>query len=216
MGLDALQLLSYQAPLSALILVGFVPIFDNFKDILAYKINLLAASAIVTSAVLAFIVNMSTFMIIGKMSAITYNVAGHAKLCFILASGYLLFDSKFSWLNIGGVGIAISGVVAYSVIKMMPVKSTETSLQAGKNIAIPLTEIEVDTSDFELGDEAKSQQKTLLSESEAASRDGKRSLLIFNNEPVLTSSKISPVETEKAGNNTALNDLNKENQILVK
>ena len=211
-----MQLLSYQAPLSALILVGFVPIFDNYKEIISYKMSFFAASAIATSAFLAFIVNMSTFMIIGKMSAITYNVAGHAKLCFVLAAGYLFFDSKFSWLNMCGVAIAISGVVAYSVIKMMPAKSTESTAQTTKHIAIPLNDIDVNASEPELEDETSAQLKTLLSESDAPSTDAKRSLLIFNNEPVLLSNKIIPFSTEKSEKIKDNELLNKENEVLIK
>lgn len=199
-----MQLLSYQAPLSALILVGFVPIFDNYKEILAYKMTAMAALAISTSAILAFIVNMSTFMIIGKMSAITYNVAGHAKLCFVLASGYLIFDSKFSWLNMGGVGLAISGVVAYSVIKMMPAKTSEiTAAQSvtkpsEEQASVPFIQISVNESDAEL-------------------TEPRRSLLIMNNEPILTSSKVAPLLVGKLEEvNDAFGTEAKETQILIK
>ena len=101
-------------------------------------------------------------MIIGKMSAITYNVAGHAKLCFVLAAGYLFFDSKFSWLNMCGVAIAISGVVAYSVIKMMPAKSTESAAQTTKHIAIPLNDIDVNASEPELEDESSATENVII------------------------------------------------------
>lgn len=176
LGLNAMQLLSYQAPLSALILVGFVPIFDDFRAILSYKMTVMAGAAIASSAILAFIVNMSTFMIIGKMSAITYNVAGHAKLCFVLAAGYILFDNKFNWLNMLGVTIAIAGVVAYSVIKMMPPKPAKTTSEKEQTSHIAFTPIEVKVSSIEE-----------LSDSGMP----KRSLLIFNNEPVMK--KIQPL-----------------------
>ena len=163
----------------------------------------LAASAIATSAFLAFIVNMSTFMIIGKMSAITYNVAGHAKLCFVLASGYLLFDSKFSWLNMGGVGIAISGVVAYSVIKMMPAKATDSPVQpvvksADEHVSIPFNPINVNDSETESGEQ-------------------RRSLLIINNESIFTSTKIAPVPTTtKEVNIDSIEIEAKQDQLLIK
>lgn len=182
-----MQLLSYQAPLSALMLVGFVPIFDNYKQILSYKMTWLAASAIATSAFLAFLVNMSTFMIIGKMSAITYNVAGHAKLCFVLAAGYILFENKFSWLNMIGVSVAIIGVVAYSIIKMMPAKpvvspSESTRKSAPEHVSILLNSI---NSENQLSD----------IEEKENSDSPKRSLLIVNNEPIIigASNKVVPL-----------------------
>ena len=182
-----MQLLSYQAPLSAVILVGFVPVFDDLKGILSYKMSVLAAAAISTSAFLAFLVNMSTFMIIGKMSAITYNVAGHAKLCFVLAVGYLLFDNKFSWLNMIGVSIAIAGVVAYSVIKMMP---------PSKPIESPVSPHKVAVAEF-----TAIKLNNIMAENEVEDKENdnspKRSLLIFNNEPVINSNKIMPLEFSK-------------------
>lgn len=115
-----MQLLSYQAPISAAMLIPLVPLLDNYKAIWAYKWSFAAVGAISLSSFLALLVNVSTFMIIGRMSALTYNVAGHAKMCFILASGYLFFDAKngLNWVNLSGVGVAISGVIAYSIVKM--------------------------------------------------------------------------------------------------
>ena len=115
-----MQLLSYQAPLSAAILVPLVPLLDNYKAIWAYRPSAMAIGAISLSSMLALLVNVSTFMIIGRMSALTYNVAGQAKMCLILVSGYIMFDAKkgLSWLNISGVCIAMSGVIAYSFVKL--------------------------------------------------------------------------------------------------
>lgn len=165
----------------------------------------MAALAISTSAFLAFIVNMSTFMIIGKMSALTYNVAGHAKLCFVLASGYLLFDSKFNWLNMGGVGIAISGVVAYSVLKMMPVKTTDVTavqpiIKTSKDldlVSVPFTQISVNESGTE-------------------STEPRRSLLIMNDEPILTSTKVAPLLVGKPKVIDSFETEANENQVLIK
>lgn len=201
-----MQLLSYQAPLSALLLVGFVPIFDDYKAILSYKMTLLAAAAISTSAFLAFLVNMSTFMIIGKMSAITYNVAGHAKLCFVLAAGYLLFDNKFSWLNMIGVTVAIAGVVAYSMIKMMPpaVKPAEP-VSPLKEAVAEFTAIKMNSID--------AVNEELEDDKENDDNSPRRSLLIFNNEPVINSNKIMPLEPSKNFNEE---ETNNERIILIK
>ncbi len=115
-----MQLLAYQAPLSAAILLPLVPLLDNYKALWAYRPSPLAIGAICLSSLLALLVNVSTFMIIGRMSALTYSVAGQAKMCLILVSGYILFDSKkgLSWLNVTGVSIAISGVIGYSFVKL--------------------------------------------------------------------------------------------------
>lgn len=139
-----MQLLSYQAPISAAMLIPLIPLLDNYKAIWAYKWSVAGVGAIGLSSFLALLVNVSTFMIIGRMSALTYNVAGHAKMCFILASGYIFFDAKngLNWLNLSGVGVAISGVVAYSIVKMrenkpkvqLPVVQTEKEAETAQEI----------------------------------------------------------------------------------
>jgi hypothetical protein len=193
-----MQLLSYQAPLSALLLVGFVPLFDNYKEILAFKMTTLAAVAISVSALLAFFVNISTFMIIGKMSAITYNVAGHAKLCFVLAAGYLFFDNKFNMTNMVGVSVAVSGVVLYSVLKMLPPPNNVAKIEAESRIeSLEFTAIKV----------AEEDDIANIENIENIENQPKRSLLIFNNEPVLSvNNKISPMN-----NNSLVKEVEFEN-----
>jgi solute carrier family 35 protein E3 len=78
---------------------------------------------IVVSAFVAVAVNMSSMNLIGKTSAVSYQVVGHAKTCLILASGFVFVNDSFdlSWQqlkNLGGVGIGLLGVFAYSYYKL--------------------------------------------------------------------------------------------------
>jgi solute carrier family 35 protein E3 len=59
-------------------------------------------------------VNFSTFLVIGKTSAVTYQVLGHLKTCLILALGYLVLNNPFSWRNVSGILVALSGMGLYS------------------------------------------------------------------------------------------------------
>lgn len=176
-----MQLLSYQAPLSAAILLPLVPLFDNYKAIWAYRLSPLAAGAIGLSSLLALMVNISTFMIIGRMSALTYNVAGQAKMCLILIGGYILFDSKrgLSLLNMTGVAIAIGGVIAYSFVKLAENRRKSTAAS----------------------DKTQQQQAPLsvtLSATEVPTESIKKSLLIHND---LSKGKVVPVSVLKGGSN---------------
>lgn len=181
-----MQLLSYQAPLSAAILLPLVPLLDNYKAIWAYRPSIGAVGAIGFSSLLALTVNVSTFMIIGRMSALTYNVAGQAKMCLILICGYVLFDSKkgLSLLNMTGVGIAISGVIAYSFVKMAENKRKSEAV----------SEVSV----------AKEEIKTEQGEPEIPTESIKKSLLIHND---LAKGKVVPV--------TVLKGVVNENEPLV-
>lgn len=69
---------------------------------------------IVLSCLISVSVNFSTFLVIGKTSAVTYQVLGHLKTCLVLAFGYVLLHDPFSWRNILGILVAIVGMVLYS------------------------------------------------------------------------------------------------------
>mmetsp|Transcript_29286 Transcript_29286/g.47040 ORF Transcript_29286/g.47040 Transcript_29286/m.47040 type:complete len:336 (+) Transcript_29286:115-1122(+) len=78
---------------------------------------------IALSCILAVSVNVHSFALIGKTSAVTFQVVGHGKTCLILSSGYamhIMANKPFSDLykNIFGVMIALVGVGLYSNLKL--------------------------------------------------------------------------------------------------
>lgn len=88
---SALQLQLYTAPLSAAFIIPFVPLFDDWrpsspKSIWEYEFGVGNLSVLVLTGVLAFLVNVSIFLVIGRSSAVSYNTLGHFKTCFILVS----------------------------------------------------------------------------------------------------------------------------------
>lgn len=68
---------------------------------------------VILSALLAFLVNLSLFLVIGRTSPVSYNVLGHTKLCVILLGGYLLFGDAASPKNLVGVACALIGIFWY-------------------------------------------------------------------------------------------------------
>ena len=79
---------------------------------------------ILLSCVLALSVNLCTYGLIGKTSAVTYQVVGHAKTCLILLGGFLFFPpsppptSSQLLKNLCGIAVALVGVVFYSQLKI--------------------------------------------------------------------------------------------------
>ena len=67
---NSMQLLYYQAPISALILLVCVPFMDDMETLWKFDWTASAVTGIVSSAILAFFVNLSTFLIIGKTSPV--------------------------------------------------------------------------------------------------------------------------------------------------
>ena len=77
------------------------------------------------TCVLALLVNFTVFGLIGRTSAVTFQVVGHAKTCLVLVGGYVLFPShgrgkrhqQALYHNIMGVSIAFVGMIMYGHLK---------------------------------------------------------------------------------------------------
>ena len=63
------------------------------------------------SAVLGLLVSISTFLLIGATSALTYNVCGHIKTVIILAGGVVLFGDAMPPQKLAGISLAMSGII---------------------------------------------------------------------------------------------------------
>jgi len=113
-----MQLLVYQSPISAVMLLFIIPIFDDVSALMVYEYTVNSVSLILLSAALAFFVNLSIFLVIGRTSAVTYNVVGHFKLCVVIFSGFVVFGNEVKFWNMVGLVITICSVVLYTHIKL--------------------------------------------------------------------------------------------------
>jgi len=113
---NSYQLLYWQAPISAVLLIPLIPLFDDLSTLTEWP-NREATTAIIISSSLAFLVNLSIFLVIGKTSPVTYNVLGHFKLTVILTLGFVAFGATVDWRNITGVLLTLSGVIWYTQLK---------------------------------------------------------------------------------------------------
>ena len=52
-------------------------------------------------------------MIIGRTSPLTFNIVGMAKIVFILVLSYFFEDGSFSFIEIAGILLALSGTWLY-------------------------------------------------------------------------------------------------------
>ncbi|KAF7642845.1 hypothetical protein LDENG_00249620 [Lucifuga dentata] len=118
---NSMQLLYYQAPLSSGFLLGLVPLFEPLTGD-GGIIGPWSLSALVTvlfSGVVAFLVNLSIYWIIGNTSAVTYNMFGHFKFCITLIGGYLLFQEPLSLNQALGILCTLAGILSYTHIKLL-------------------------------------------------------------------------------------------------
>jgi len=125
LGLGSMQLLHLYIPLAAMQL-GVVALFfeplgvfaPTAKTIMGYPYSPSSVAAILISAVLGLLVNLSTFLVIGATSSLTYNVVGHIKTVIILTGGVVFFGDSMSGKKFLGILFAMGGIVWYSMIKL--------------------------------------------------------------------------------------------------
>lgn len=61
-------------------------------------------------------VSLSTFLVIGATSSLTYNVVGHIKTVIILMGGCMFFGDEMPLKKLAGISIAMLGIMWYSQV----------------------------------------------------------------------------------------------------
>lgn len=115
-----MQLLYYQAPISAAMLAVAVLIFEPVTSEKGLLSSWSGSSILVVlaSGVVAFSVNLSIYWIIGNTSPVTYNMVGHLKFCIILMGGYFIFHDPLRTNQMMGVATTLAGIIAYTHFKL--------------------------------------------------------------------------------------------------
>jgi solute carrier family 35 protein E3 len=111
-GVSAPQLLLNQAPISVLLLIPFVPFFDKIPDLSIVPTNIMFS--VCASGVMASLYNLSQFLIIGRTSALTFNIVSHLKTIMILSIGWYSEGKILSSREWFGVALALGGGWVYS------------------------------------------------------------------------------------------------------
>ena len=110
---SSLQLLYNQAPLSVVILLICIPFNDVLPPLDELTVD--SISMIILSGMFAILINVSQFYIVQGTSALTSTIVGHLKTCSIVSLGWIL-GGKMSNLSLGGVIIAVFGIIQYSIV----------------------------------------------------------------------------------------------------
>ena len=130
------QVLHYQAPQSLLLTLCTTPLFDKIKgpEGLIAKLQVMNTELLITIIIgssLAFCVNLSVFLVIGRTSPITYNVLGHFKLCVVLLGGIFLFDGDTDPKRLAGMALTFCGVVIYTTLKQSISENWDKGTKSG-------------------------------------------------------------------------------------
>lgn len=122
--LSSMQLLYYQAPLSALVLAFIFPLYEPPFQPGGLLTNwpVPAVGFVILSGMLAFSVNLSIYWIIGNTSPVTYNMVGHLKFCITLVGGIVIFQDPVSLNQLLGMFLTLLGIICYTNFKVQEQK----------------------------------------------------------------------------------------------
>lgn len=134
LALDSMQLLSYQAPLSSVLLICALPFLEPpFAEggLFAIDLSFEGFLLVCLSTTAAFLVNFTIYWIIGNTSPITYNFFGHFKFCATMIGGVLIFNDVLQTNQYIGIFLTLIGVFSYSHLKMKE-RNQNTPLRTNK------------------------------------------------------------------------------------
>ncbi|KAF3327165.1 putative sugar phosphate/phosphate translocator [Carex littledalei] len=78
-----------------------------------------------TNSLCAFALNLAVFLLVGKTSALTMNVAGVVKDWLLIAFSWSVIKDTVTPINLFGYGIAFLGVAYYNHVKLQGLKAKE-------------------------------------------------------------------------------------------
>ncbi|PKU78851.1 probable sugar phosphate/phosphate translocator At2g25520 [Dendrobium catenatum] len=86
-----------------------------------------------TNSFCAFALNLAVFLLVGKTSALTMNVAGVVKDWLLIAFSWSVIRDTVTFINLIGYGIAFLGVAYYNHIKLQGLKAKEAQKKTVPN-----------------------------------------------------------------------------------
>ncbi len=153
--MNALQLLVYQAPLSAMMLLVVIPFFEPVygKGSILDPARTFAEFVMVfVSGVNAFAVNLSVYWVIGKTSALTYNMVGNMKFVLTIMFGAIIFNERINQNQMVCILAILVGLTFYSYFR---IKEIETDKSYKLPVAIVVEETEKISPPILLNEEKK-------------------------------------------------------------
>lgn len=124
LGAGSNQLLHRFSPVATILLLVAAPaterIIGSSNVEAQFQLTGQAFVVITASACLGLLVSLSTFLVIGHTSALTYNVVGHIKTVGVIAGGVFFYGEIITFKKALGLSVAAAGIAWYSAIQMRP------------------------------------------------------------------------------------------------
>ncbi|KAK1148813.1 hypothetical protein N8T08_008698 [Aspergillus melleus] len=130
--MDPLVSLYYFAPACA-VTNGVVTYFYELPRLTMGDINNLGISTLVANALVAFLLNVSVVLLIGKTSAVVLTMAGILKDILLVVASMVIFLDPVTLQQFFGYSIALGGLVYYKLgAEKMRSLTTDVRLQVGE------------------------------------------------------------------------------------
>ncbi|KAK2589324.1 hypothetical protein KPH14_007872 [Odynerus spinipes] len=113
-----MQLLYYQAPLSAIMLLLVIPLLEPVGETFKHNWTFWDIFMVLLSGIIAFFANLTSYWIIGQTSPLVYNMVGHSKFCLLLLGGAIVFHEVLPINQVIGITITLIGIILYAHVKM--------------------------------------------------------------------------------------------------
>ncbi|XP_063988969.1 solute carrier family 35 member E3-like isoform X2 [Diachasmimorpha longicaudata] len=134
--MDPMQLLYYQAPISAAMLFIIIPVLEPLDNTIIRHWSCFDISIVLLSSIVAFFVNLTSYWIIGYTSPLTYNMVGHCKFCLLLLGGAIIFHESLAFNQTTGIALTLGGIILYAHVKMKDNRSSpsDSTMEEGKSL----------------------------------------------------------------------------------
>ncbi|EFJ22226.1 hypothetical protein SELMODRAFT_105421, partial [Selaginella moellendorffii] len=133
-GWTALALMWRTTPITLLTLLILMPWLDP-PGFFSFQWSFFSTAAVLSSAVLGFLLQWSGALALGATSATTHVVLGQFKTCVILLGGYVFFHSNPGSKSLSGATMALSGMAFYTFLNLKPEGSDSSKASSTKKLS---------------------------------------------------------------------------------
>ena len=116
--LDVLLRMSFHAMWQTLGFSVLTGEFSKFKVFMEFNISFELLLVLCMNGMIAFVLNIASFVANQKTSAVTMGVAGNIKQVLSIILAVLLFNLSISYLNATGILLTLVGGACYSVVQL--------------------------------------------------------------------------------------------------
>lgn len=119
-GITVMALIRQSYPIALVLLALVAPAFESVQGFVDYKWTSTALALLGVSCAAAIAVNYAIVAIVGRFSALTYQVTGHLKTVLLFVAGWVIFEEHYHEMTFVGMAVTAVGLVLYTLEQLRP------------------------------------------------------------------------------------------------